>query len=315
MGLLGSATLKLLQTILYFLTFCCAAVILGVYSYFLAILANNDLGIATRWQAVTGIAGAAVIYLAFAILLTCFFGGIRVFAYLAILLNLLFAAAFIAIAVLIRDGAQSCEGNVETPIGNGPASSGQNLISYPGSGIDGGQAGSSYRPDLGLACELNRVAFALAIIGAILFLLMIAIQFLLAKKHKQDKQHRAVDGHKKRRPWQRKRTVATQPHVESGYTTEPKHIHHDHHTHPSTIVNGTGTGTGVTPHPTTTNGTTSGYTGTGTGYTGTGTGTGTNTYGGTTVVPGQHMSYDTSGRPTSTQNPYQTGPTGPYTNY
>ena len=49
-------------------------------------------------------AGAAVIYTAFATLLTCFLGGMTFFALLAILLDLLFCAAMVAIAVLTRGG-------------------------------------------------------------------------------------------------------------------------------------------------------------------------------------------------------------------
>ena len=71
-------------------------------------------------RAVEGIAGAAVVYTAFAVILTCFLGGITFFAFLALLLDFAFVGGFVAIAVLARDGARSCNGkNVLSPIGSG----------------------------------------------------------------------------------------------------------------------------------------------------------------------------------------------------
>jgi hypothetical protein len=61
-------------------------------------------------KAVEGMSGAAVLYTAFAVILVCFLGGITVFAFLGLLLDLLFCGAFIAIAVLTRAGAKKCSG-------------------------------------------------------------------------------------------------------------------------------------------------------------------------------------------------------------
>lgn len=57
-----------------------------------------------------GLTGAGVLYTVFAVLLTCILGGHRVFAFIAIFLDILFCGAFIAVAVLTRDGADSCKG-------------------------------------------------------------------------------------------------------------------------------------------------------------------------------------------------------------
>lgn len=103
--------LRTVLTALYALAFCCAAVGLGIYSYFLARLSKNDQPIANNPRAVEGITGAGVLYTVFAVLLTCFLGGHRAFAFLGILLDILFCGAFIAVAVLTRDGADSCRGN------------------------------------------------------------------------------------------------------------------------------------------------------------------------------------------------------------
>ncbi len=92
-----------------------------------------------KWEkAVEGISGAAVIYTAFAVILTCFLGGITFFAFLAVFLDVLFCAAFIAIAVLARGGAKACGGVNNSPVGPGEH----------------------------LSCQLERVAFIVAIIGA-----------------------------------------------------------------------------------------------------------------------------------------------------
>lgn len=76
--------MRLFQTLLYALAFGCSGVALGIYSYFLAVLADRDANI-PRWEkAVTGLAGAAVLYTIFAVVLTCCLGGISAFAFLAI---------------------------------------------------------------------------------------------------------------------------------------------------------------------------------------------------------------------------------------
>lgn len=90
-------------------------------------------------RAVEGMAGAAVIYTAFAVILTFFLGGITFFAFLALLLDFAFMGAFIAIAVLTRGGARSCSGrNVPSPLGSGNSK----------------------------ACRLETTVFAVAIIAA-----------------------------------------------------------------------------------------------------------------------------------------------------
>ena len=177
----GGAALKLFQTILYAIEFCCAAIILGIYSYFLATLADRDLTIYTWAKAVEGMSGAAVLYTIFAVLLTCFLGGKSFFAFLAILLDLLFCGAFVAMAVLTRDGAHSCSGYVKTPLGNGQSRSKQ--------GFDDarGQQQYTYSVSLGSACKMNKACFAVAIAGAVLFLLSALVQLALARHHKKEK--------------------------------------------------------------------------------------------------------------------------------
>lgn len=155
---IGGAALRLVGTLLYALEFCCAGIILGIYSYFLSVEADRDAVIPTWQKAVTGMSGGVVLYTIFAVLLTCFLGGKSFFALIGIVLDVLCAGAMIAIAVLARNGASSCTGNVNTPLGSGPADS------KDGFGSNGDQI--TYSASLGSICRLNTAAFAVAIIGA-----------------------------------------------------------------------------------------------------------------------------------------------------
>lgn len=74
------------------------------------------------------------------------------FAFLGLLLDVLFMGAFIGVAVLTRDGAYSCSGTVYTPLGSGKVS---------GRGI-----GNS---DLKRICKLEKAIFAVAVANAYVF--------------------------------------------------------------------------------------------------------------------------------------------------
>ena len=165
-GAFAGGALRLLATAFYALEFCCAAIILGVYSYFLAVLSNHHLPIARQWKAVEGISGVAVLYTIFAVVLTCFLGGISFFAFLAIVLDILFCGAFVALAVLTRQGTESCSGSnfVNTPLGSGPANGANQGFGPNGFGSDHGET-VTYLPKLSFACRLNTACFAVAIIG------------------------------------------------------------------------------------------------------------------------------------------------------
>jgi len=179
----GGAALKLFQTILYAIEFLCAAVILGIYSYFLSVLADRNAVIYTWVKAVEGVSGAAVVYTLFAVLLTCCLGGKTLFAFLAIVLDILFCGAFVALAVLTRDGAHSCSNRVVTPLGTGQSSSKQGFRSSN----QGDQI--TYAVSLGTACRLNTACFAVAIFGALLFVLSAIVQFALGRHHQKEKKY------------------------------------------------------------------------------------------------------------------------------
>jgi len=177
---MGAATLgiKSVQTALYILLFLATAVVLALYSYFLATESIHHAGIPTKQRAIEGISGAGVLYSIFAVILTCFLGGITFFAFLGIVLDILFTGGFIAIAILTRDGVHSCTANsINTPIGSGP----------PTSKI--GRNGKTFSIKLKTACRMEKVVFAVSIIAAALFLLAAIFQLWLGRRHQKDKRY------------------------------------------------------------------------------------------------------------------------------
>ncbi|KAF7196520.1 hypothetical protein HII31_02248 [Pseudocercospora fuligena] len=208
MGIVKGGALRLFQTLLYALAFGCSGVALGIYSYFLAVLADRDANI-PRWEkAVTGLAGAAVLYTIFAVVLTCCLGGISAFAFLAIVLDLCFVGAMIAIAVMTRHGASSCTGIVNTPLGIG--SSSQDSSGFGGNFGFGSRDNTTYQVSPRTACRLNTAVFAVSIIGAFVFLITAVMQVALVRHHKKEKRfgpgpsNNYSSGYGKRKFWQRK---------------------------------------------------------------------------------------------------------------
>ncbi|KAF1943090.1 hypothetical protein EJ02DRAFT_147992 [Clathrospora elynae] len=217
---LGGAALKFGSTGLYALEFCCAAIVLGIYSYFLSVEADRNINIPMWQQAVTGLAGAVVLYTVFAVLLTCFLGGKRIFALLGVLFDILCCGAMVAIAIMTRDGARKCTGNVRTPLGNGPASSREGFNS------NGQGRQITYAASLGTTCRLNTACFAVAIIGALLFLLSALVQVCLMRHHKKEKAFgpSPTNGYTKGsgvKFWQRNRRERTMGHRDPEVGTVP----------------------------------------------------------------------------------------------
>jgi hypothetical protein len=154
----GGLALKSVSWFLRIVEFCCAAIILGIFSYFLAALSNRNLSIDTYIRAVEGISGAAVLYTIFALLLVCCLGGIAFFSALGMLLDLAFTGAFIYLAYATRHGSGSCGGIVNTPIGTGDANTA--IV------VGNSSSGFVHLPSLYTACRLNTACFAVSIIGA-----------------------------------------------------------------------------------------------------------------------------------------------------
>ncbi|OJD12685.1 hypothetical protein AJ78_06753 [Emergomyces pasteurianus Ep9510] len=159
-----------------------SVIILGIFSYFLAVLTDHNVPIARWIKAVEGLAGAATLYTLAASIFTLCIGGIAFFAALMLILDICFIGAFIAIAIMTRHGADSCTGTVDTPLGKGDASR-----LAPGFGVAGDDSNFTFTPSLGSACRLQKGTFAVAIIGIILFALSLYPQVLYARHHKRGK--------------------------------------------------------------------------------------------------------------------------------
>lgn len=186
MGLVKGGFLRLLQTVLYALAFCCAAIILGIYSYFLARLSKDNLSISTQDKAIEGLSGAAVLYTIFAVVLTCCLAGVTFFSFLGLVLDVCFIGCMIAIAVMTRHAAKSCSGYVVTPLGSGQADS--DAVGSTNYGFTGSDD-ASYSPNLRLACRLETAVFAVAIIAAFLFLITALMQIVLSRNHKKESKY------------------------------------------------------------------------------------------------------------------------------
>jgi len=156
MGAGSGAALKFVQWFIRGIQFCCAGLILAIYSYFLATLHNHDLYIATWIRAVEGISGAATLYTAIGLLLLCCLAGLPFTSFLAIVLDVAFAAAFIYVAVANRGGVGSCSGRVDTPFGSGNADT--NVA-------DDGNGGFTNLPSFHTACKLETACFAVSIVA------------------------------------------------------------------------------------------------------------------------------------------------------
>lgn len=147
--------LKFLQWFIRGIQFGCAAVVLGIFSYFLATLHNHSFNIPTWTKAIEGISGAAVLYTIAGLLLLCCLAGHPFTSFIAIFLDVCFIGAFIYVAIANRAGANSCQGSVNTPFGTGSAN---NQIT---SATDGFTNLPTYRQ----ACKLETASFAVAIIA------------------------------------------------------------------------------------------------------------------------------------------------------
>ncbi|KAB8232452.1 hypothetical protein ETB97_003629 [Aspergillus alliaceus] len=166
----GGVILRFFNLAIRVLQFLDGAVILGIFSYFLAVLTRHDQAIPQWMKATEGLSGAATLYGLLGILFTCCLGGVAFFATLAVVLDVCFVGAMIAIAIMTRDGTQKCTGRVDTPLGSGDSN-----------------AESPSKVKYGFACELQKVTFAVAIIGIFFFLISILFQVLYARHHKREK--------------------------------------------------------------------------------------------------------------------------------
>lgn len=156
MGARSGLALKTLQWFLRGVQFCCAGLVLAVYSYYLATLHNHGLPIPTWVRAVEGISGFATLYTLLALLLLCCLAGYPLTSFLAIVLDVAFIGAFIYVASVNRGGAGSCTGQVSTPFGSGDSNT--NVV-------DDGHGGFTSLPSLHQACQLESACLAVSIVA------------------------------------------------------------------------------------------------------------------------------------------------------
>ncbi|KAH6892121.1 hypothetical protein B0T10DRAFT_483064 [Thelonectria olida] len=176
MGAGSGLALKTVQWFVRGVQLACAALILAIYSYFLAALHNHKISISTTVRAVEGISGFACLYTLAALLFLCCLAGRTFSSFLALLFDVAFIAAFIYVAVANKSGAGSCTGYLDTPFGKGKAS-------QTAKGSDGFTALPSYRT----ACKLQSACLAIAIIAIIFFCISILVTVGLARHHHREK--------------------------------------------------------------------------------------------------------------------------------
>ncbi|KIX00040.1 uncharacterized protein Z518_10967 [Rhinocladiella mackenziei CBS 650.93] len=214
----GGAFLRLGQTGLRIIEFACAAIIFGIYSYFLAVLARHNITIPTWELAVEGMSGAACLYTIFGILFTLCLGGVFFFALIAVVLDICFVGCFAAIAYYTRHGANSCRGMVNTPLGTGLDNQ-----AAPGAG------------NWAFVCRLNTSCFAVAVVNIFLFLLTAVVQVLLARHHKKEKRfgpgptNNYTKGFGRRPFWKRNRRVQPTRDAEMAIGTGPTSTYRPSH--------------------------------------------------------------------------------------
>lgn len=177
MGAGAGLALKSVQWFIRGVQFCCAAVILGIYSYFLAALHNHDMTIANSYRAVEGISGAAVLYTIIGLLLLCCLAGHPFTSFIAILLDILFVVGMVYIAVTNRNGASSCRGTVTTVFGTGDADTN---VSATGQGF-------TALPRFRTACRLETAVLAVSIIAAVFFVLSALLELALVRHRRKER--------------------------------------------------------------------------------------------------------------------------------
>lgn len=177
MGAKAGLSLKFLQWFIRGVQLGCAALILSVYSYFLATLDNHNLHIATTLRAVEGISGIAVVYTLAALLLLCCLAGRTFSSLISIILDVAFIGAFIYVAIANKNGAGTCSGYLDTPYGRGNS----------GDHTNDGSDGFTHLPSYRTACRLQTACFAVSLIAVFFFIFSILAELALVRHHRKEK--------------------------------------------------------------------------------------------------------------------------------
>ncbi|PTB62884.1 hypothetical protein BBK36DRAFT_1128091 [Trichoderma citrinoviride] len=178
MGARTGFGLKFVQWFVRGIQFCCAAIVLAIYSYFLATLHNHHLPIATSLRAVEGISGAAVAYALLALLTLCCLAGRTLTALFGVVLDICFIGAFVYVAVANKNGAGTCDGVLDTPFGKGQSDATVKAHS-----------GFTTLPSFHTACRLQTACLAVSIIAIFFYILSILMEVALARHHRKEKRY------------------------------------------------------------------------------------------------------------------------------
>lgn len=136
-GSSGIGGLKCVQWLFRGIQFVCSVVILGINSYWLATMINHSMTVSNGTKAVEGISAAGTIYTLLGILLVCCCAGHPAPSFIAMILDIGLAGAYVYVAVANRAGASTCSGsNISTVYGSGdasatPSSSGSGVVQLP----------------------------------------------------------------------------------------------------------------------------------------------------------------------------------------
>lgn len=158
MGRASGFCLRLTQLFVRCVQFGCAAIVLGIFSYFLATLVNHDLPIGIWVRVVEGISGVAVVYTILSFMVHCCCPGHPFPSFIQMCLDVLFIAGFIYIAIVNRGGASSCTGEVDTAFGKGNADTNEP--------VDSDSSGFTRLPSLRQACKMETAVLSVSVVAA-----------------------------------------------------------------------------------------------------------------------------------------------------
>ncbi|KAI1126048.1 hypothetical protein F5Y10DRAFT_245753 [Nemania abortiva] len=172
MGAKSGLALKALQWLIRGVQFLSCAVVLALFSYFLAVASRHNINIPTWSKAVEGISGVGVLYTILGLLLLCCVAGHPFTSGIAIILDVAFVGAFIYVAQANRGGASSCSNTVNTVFGTHSASDSL------GSGL----------PSFRQVCQMQKAVLAVSIIAIVFFLISAFVEVVLVRHRR--KEHR-----------------------------------------------------------------------------------------------------------------------------
>ncbi|KAI0011172.1 hypothetical protein F4779DRAFT_245420 [Xylariaceae sp. FL0662B] len=170
MGAKAGFALKLLQWFIRGIQFGCSALVLAIYSYFLAVLSTRKIAIPTWTRAVEGISGVGVLYSLLGLLLLCCLAGHPFTSFIAIVLDVAFIGGYIYVATANKAGASSCTGVVDTPFGTGQST---DLI-------------NDENPTLHMICQMQSACLAVSIVAIVFFVFSALLEVVLVRHRRKE---------------------------------------------------------------------------------------------------------------------------------